>query len=147
MKKNNFVPRGIRNNNPLNIERNPKTAWVGMNNLQTDRRFVQFVSIEYGIRAAFIILRNYWYKHRLRTLRKMINRWCPPSEKGNLTSQYVNYVAMKADILPDEELEAPDKGREIWKTIVNKMILVECGRWIDYGVIGRAWDLAYGKGK
>ena len=50
---------------------------------------------------------------------------------------------MKADILPDEDLEAPDKGREIWKTIINKMILVECGQWVDYGVIGRAWELAF----
>ncbi len=142
MKNNKKTARGIRNNNPLNIERSG-AKWQGTCLEQNDPRFLQFETMEYGIRAAFRILRTYWYKHRLHTLRQIINRWCPPTERGNQTNQYVNYVAMKADILPDEDLEAPDKGREIWKTIINKMILVECGQWVDYGVIGRAWELAF----
>lgn len=141
---NKRIPRGIRNNNPLNIERNA-SRWKGMRRVQTDKRFVQFETMEWGIRAAFIILRTYYRKYGCRTLRDYISRWCPEAEMGNNTSQYINYVALKADVLPDDELPAPDKGEIIWETIVNKMILVETGQWIDYGVIGRAWQLAFGR--
>jgi len=141
MKKKD-IPRGIRNCNPLNIERG-RYHWQGQRVDQSDPRFLQFTTMEWGIRAGFRILRTYWYKHRLRTLRQIINRWCPPTEKGNLTEQYINFVARKVDILPDEKLPAPDKGSVLWEGIVNKMILMECGQWIDYGTISRAWDLAF----
>ncbi len=53
MKKiNNNIPRGIRNNNPLNIEHS-QSKWQGMAVEQTDKRFVQFKSMTWGIRAAF----------------------------------------------------------------------------------------------
>ena len=53
MKKiNNNIPRGIRNNNPLNIERS-KSKWQGLAEHQRDPRFAQFKSMTWGIRAAF----------------------------------------------------------------------------------------------
>ena len=48
-----IAPRGLRNNNPLNIRRNNKTNWIGQCNKQEDRSFVQFRSMPYGYRAAF----------------------------------------------------------------------------------------------
>ena len=48
--------RGVRNCNPLNIVHGSK--WKGLRPEQTDPRFCQFVSMQYGWRAALIILRN-----------------------------------------------------------------------------------------
>ena len=57
-----MLPRGIRNNNPLNIRRG-KDQWKGMAEAQNDRAFVQFKSLDYGWRAAFYLLtRTYYHK-------------------------------------------------------------------------------------
>jgi len=49
------LPRGIRNNNPLNI-RKSADKWQGLSTLQEDKEFFQFETIEWGWRAAFVIL-------------------------------------------------------------------------------------------
>ena len=85
-----MLPRGIRNNNPLNIRRG-KDQWQGLRAQQTDANltsdrlssrsadskqasvcshydaeFCQFESLEYGWRAAFYLLtRTYYHKYRL----------------------------------------------------------------------------------
>ena len=46
-----MLPRGIRNHNPLNIRRNGKDQWKGLADMQTDRAFCQFKSLEYGSEA------------------------------------------------------------------------------------------------
>ena len=81
------VARGWRNNNPLNIEYNPRNRWRGQ--VGSDGRFAIFSSREYGYRAAIVILRNYRRRYGLRTLKEMIWRWCPPSERGNDTLKYI----------------------------------------------------------
>ena len=48
------LPRGIRNNNPLNIRRS-KDKWKGMRAVQSDAQFVQFESLEWGWRAALAL--------------------------------------------------------------------------------------------
>ena len=45
-----MLPRGIRNNNPLNIRRS-KDQWQGLRAQQTDASFCQFETLEYGWRA------------------------------------------------------------------------------------------------
>ena len=40
-----MLPRGIRNNNPLNIRRS-KDQWKGLAEAQTDRAFVLFKCVE-----------------------------------------------------------------------------------------------------
>lgn len=89
--------RGIRNNNPLNIELT-RDKWQGMAETQTDGRFVQFVDPRYGYRAAARILQNYGAAGIV-TLRQIINRWAPPVE--NKTSAYVDSVAARLGIDPD----------------------------------------------
>ena len=42
-----MLPRGLRNNNPLNIRRS-KDQWQGLRAQQTDASFCQFESLEYG---------------------------------------------------------------------------------------------------
>ena len=87
-----MLPRGIRNNNPLNIRRTAKDQWKGLRAHQTDSAFCQFERLEYGWRAAFYLLtRTYYHKYRLFTIRGIISRWAPPNE--NLTA---TYIAMSA---------------------------------------------------
>lgn len=88
---NNIVqePRGYRNNNPLNI-RHGKSQWAGMRKTQTDSEFVQFESIEMGYRAAALVLLNYIFRYKRRTVRQIIARWAPKSE--NNTNVYLYHV-------------------------------------------------------
>ena len=75
-----MIPRGIRNNNPLNIRRS-KDKWKGMRLQQTDPSFVQFESLKWGWRAAFYLLtRTYYHQYRLFTIRAIISKWAPPIE-------------------------------------------------------------------
>lgn len=82
------LPRGIRNNNPGNIELGD--PWQGLAARQTDGRFAQFESPAFGIRALARTLITYQDKHGIRTVSGAINRWAPPVE--NDTGAYVRQV-------------------------------------------------------
>lgn len=80
-----MTTRGIRNNNPGNIDKGQ--TWEGLADIQPDQRFCTFVTPEYGIRAIHEILQSYENKHNLDTIREIISRWAPPSE--NDTGAYI----------------------------------------------------------
>lgn len=84
------LPRGIRNHNPGNIEWGD--PWQGLIpvNARADKRFAQFESPAYGIRALARTLITYQDKYKIRTVHAAINRWAPPAE--NNTSAYVRAV-------------------------------------------------------
>lgn len=96
-----MTPRGIRNKNPGNIERNAM-RWQGMAKEQTDPRFVVFESMAHGVRAAAKVLLTYYRKHKLNTVRGIINRWAPMSE--NNTGAYIRAVCKAALVEPDQPL-------------------------------------------
>lgn len=102
------MARGIDNCNPLNIEKN-STRWQGLRPVQTDNRFFQFVSMEYGYRAAFITLSNYRKLHGLVTLRGWINRWAPAVE--NPTDNYLRFVSSHSGVGEDDDLTDIDKDK------------------------------------
>jgi len=86
-------PRGIRSNNPGNIERN-HIKWQGMSKDQSaDERFCVFDEPVYGIRALMKILLTYFRKYDLNTAESIINRWAPPHE--NDTKAYAKAVAKR----------------------------------------------------
>ena len=130
-------PRGLRNNNPLNIERTGD-RWRGMSPEQRDPRFVQFVAPEWGIRAAVVILRNYQRRYHLHTLTEILHRYAPTNE--NHTKLYIERVSNRAGISPDTPLDLTD--RELVSRIIEAMWLVECGVPGDPEVIRRGLDLA-----
>lgn len=103
--KTDRMSRGLRNNNPGNLERN-NTAWRGMTEDQTDERFITFSSPEYGIRAMARVLKNYGRRHGLRTIEQIISRWAPASE--NQTDLYIQHVSQKLAILPTIPLNLDD---------------------------------------
>ena len=65
------IPRGIRNNNPLNLR--VGNNWKGEVSQPTDHTFEQFTEMKWGVRAAFIVLRNYIKRHKCNTVRFFIN--------------------------------------------------------------------------
>ena len=94
-------PRGIRNNNPGNIDRS-KIVWRGAAAVQADPRFVTFVSMDYGIRALAKTLLAYHVAHGIDTIREIVGRWAPPIE--NMTGAYVRDVATRSGIGADVPL-------------------------------------------
>lgn len=97
------TPRGIRNYNPGNIERNA-TRWRGMAHDQSgDPRFVVFSHPAWGIRAIARTLITYQDKHGLRTVRGIIQRWAPSSE--NDTAAYVESVSARLGVTPDASID------------------------------------------
>jgi len=99
------MPRGVRNNNPGNIRLGDK--WQGLCSVQDDSSFCQFTTIEYGIRALAYVLRvSYFQRRDLDTVRKIIQRWAPPSE--NDTYAYILDVARHAKFGADEPLNLND---------------------------------------
>lgn len=93
------LPRGIRNNNPGNIDRKIGTTWKGAADDQTqDSRFVVFTAPEWGIRAMARILRTYMGRGQ-NTVAKIISTWAPPTE--NATGAYINAVARAVGLDPN----------------------------------------------
>lgn len=100
-------PRGIRNYNPGNIERNG-TRWQGMALDQSgDVRFIVFSHPVWGIRAIARTLITYQDARRARdgsridSVREIIERWAPAHE--NDTAAYAKQVAKALGIDPDDE--------------------------------------------
>lgn len=81
-------PRGIRNNNPGNLEWGD--PWQGLvpPSQRIDSRFCQFQSAAYGVRALARTLITYYDKRRARdgskidTVREIIERWAPAFENN-----------------------------------------------------------------
>ena len=136
-----MLPRGIRNNNPLNIRRG-KDQWKGLRAQQTDASFCQFESLEFGWRAAFYLLtRTYYHKYRLFTIRAIINKWAPPNE--NLTATYIQNVCQLAKIGPDEPIGIPSDQPERWIAVGEAMAIQENGiESLDHFAMLRGWGLA-----
>lgn len=95
--------RGLRNNNPGNIDRRAGTTWRGASADQSgDSRFVVFDAPEWGVRAMARVLKTYMGRG-VDSVRGIINTWAPPSE--NDTGAYVASVAGSLGVSPDAALD------------------------------------------
>ena len=132
----NKLPLGIRNNNPLNIRRG-KSRWLGEALPQRgsgEGAFVRFESVEWGLRAAFILLRTYRDKYKAVCIRDIITRWAPPSE--NDTSAYIRTVCKLTGFGGNERLTEND-----WPSLVQAMARQECGIVLSEDVILKGFRL------
>lgn len=116
-----MVARGIRNNNPGNIEHGED--WNGMHSEQTDDRFIRFESPEMGIRAMSKIMQTYKNKHGIDTVQGVINRWAPPHE--NETNNYASFVATRMGIEPGDKIDLSDPT--VLKPLMMAMTFMENG--------------------
>ena len=134
------LPRGIRNNNPLNIRKG--NNWQGEVSRSTDGEFEQFISMQWGIRAGFKILKNYMtgYGGRVKALTNVhdiIHRWAPPSE--NNCKAYIDSVCRFSGLHEFERLQFSDRNKML--ALVDGMIRVECGQPVSLDIIASAYDL------
>ena len=138
--------RGIRNNNPLNIEHNPHNEWRGLDDPPTDGRFCRFMEPQWGIRAAILILRKY-NQRGISSLRGLISTWAPSHE--NNVETYLGVVCRETGWTPATIPNLKDKAQTI--ALLKAMCLVECGpapegnanrNWLDDAVYVSGWELA-----
>jgi hypothetical protein len=118
------MARGIRNNNPGNIRKSNQT-FQG-EKVSTDASFKQFVSMDWGYRAIFVILSTY-LKNGFNTVEKIISRWAPPVE--NNTRAYIDTVVRMSGVPKDKILTA--KEGESYIKIVEAISFVENGAKAD----------------
>jgi hypothetical protein len=139
-------PRGIRNNNPTNVEYNAGTDWKGLATPPSDGRFCRFTDPKWGLRATIIILRNY-QKRGITTLGKMIGTWAP-SHENNVVA-YVKRVGSDTSLTANSVVDLNNKESTI--LLLRAMVAVECGpapkgtangEWLDFAVYDEAWSLA-----
>lgn len=109
MKQNlNDLPRGMRNNNPLNIRRYCHNDWLGKitDSVATDMEFEEFRAPRYGFRASFILVHRY-IKQGYKCVRDIISRWAPACD-NNYTQSYIDFVCRFMQCGPDTEIKCYD---------------------------------------
>lgn len=95
-------------NNPLNIRYNALNRWQGM--IEPLNGFCQFLSIDFCLRAGYIILRTY-YRNGISTYGEIINRYAPACE--NDTDAYLAYIMKKCHCLPFDVVDTHSKRCEL----------------------------------
>lgn len=119
------LPRGLRNNNPLNIEAGGFTQ--GQPGYQgSDGRFARFDTPDAGVNAAGKLLDTYQNKYGLNTVNGIIGRWAPSSE--NDTRGYAASVAGRMGVSPDAPLTP-----EMRPKLIAAMAQFENGRPLPQG--------------
>ena len=115
------LPRGIRNNNPGNIDYNQRNQWRGQTGIEkgvSNPRFATFDKPENGIRAICILIKNYRKFYGIKSIRGILTRYAPGIE--NDTASYVDFVAKKSDTHPDAIISPRSRALvEIVKAIIR----------------------------
>lgn len=122
------VDRGFRNNNPGNIKPTSDTEFNG----QTGRDaqgFGIFSSMEYGIRAIAVILKNYENRDGLNTVREMITRWSTTDQ-----SAYVADVSAYVGVGPDDPIDVNDPAT--LEAMIQGIITQENGQLLAATITG-----------
>lgn len=120
------IPRGVRNNNPGNIDYSPSNKWNGQLGLEegvTKPRFARFDTPENGIRALGKLLQTYQRVYGLDTVAKIISRWAPSNE--NDTAAYVRSVERRIGTKPGAKILLTDP--DVLKGFVVAIIAHENG--------------------
>lgn len=109
--------RGIRNNNPGNLEFSKTNPWAGQTG--DDGRFAKFETPEHGIRALGRNLLSY-QRQGIDTVSDIINRWAPPSDNNN-TDAYIQAVCDQLGVTADQQLDAsnPDTLKALCAAIIQ----------------------------
>ena len=129
-------PRGLRNNNPLNIRHNTDVFQGEIKGIDT--AFKTFSSMPYGYRAAFVTLATY-HSRGWNTIEKIITRWAPPTE--NATEKYISYVERWSGIPRSKELSTADGADYIM--IVAAMSFIENGVNADISEVKAGFNLQF----
>ena len=132
--KNALTPRGIRNNNPGNIEwiASPVARWRGM--VRADGRYGVFDTAANGVRAIGGELRASVRKGQL-TVAEIIAEWAPPGE--NDTGSYARSVARSLNVQTGQRFNVLAKLPEFAAAIIQHengqqpYALADIARWVS----------------
>ncbi|MGL4965530.1 MAG: hypothetical protein ACRC67_30190 [Inquilinus sp.] len=120
------VPRGVRNNNPGNIER--RDPWQGLAKpgemtaeQRKETRFAVFSAPEWGVRALARVLIAYQDKHGLFYVSEIIGRWAPGHE--NNTGAYIQAVLKAMLVRSTDRINVHDY--DVMKPLVEAIIAHE----------------------
>lgn len=119
------APRGLRNNNPLNLQ--STVGWDGMTG--SDGKYAIFNSPDAGWNAADRNLQTYATKHGLNTVASVVNRWAPPSE--NDTAGYIAKVSARLGVDPAAPMNMSDPM--VRRHMLEAMAEVENGQPVKFG--------------
>ncbi|EPJ3932689.1 hypothetical protein L7M14_003340 [Klebsiella pneumoniae] len=110
-------PRGVRNNNPGNLEASSSNPWIGQTG--SDGRFAKFETPEHGIRALGRNLISY-QRQGIDTVGEIINRWAPPSD-NNDTAAYIKAFCAQLGVTANQPLDAsnPDTLQALCAAIIK----------------------------
>lgn len=120
------VDRGFRNNNPGNIK--GSDGFNGQTGVDS-QNFAIFSSMEYGIRAIAVILKNYENVDGLNTVREMITRWSTTDQ-----SAYVANVAAMVGVAPDDYIDVNDPT--VLAAMIQGIITQENGQLLAATITG-----------
>lgn len=129
------TPRGIRNNNPLNLSYVPGQRGV----TGSDGRFGKYGNMEEGIAQAERQLLLY-QQRGANTLERIITKWAPPGE--NDTKGYIARVSQRTGFRPDQTLDLQDP--ETASKLIQAMAQQEVGRTLNADVVSRGVALGLG---
>ena len=108
-------PRGLRDNNPGDLEQPPGTSWAGT--VGMDGPFVIFADTTWGLRALAKDLINN-INEGYDTINSLISKFAPPSE--NNTDAYIAAVSADTSIDAGTQLGTdPDTITSLMRAIVN----------------------------
>jgi len=110
------LPRGLRNNNPGDVEAPPGTPWAGT--VGMDGPFVIFPDTTWGLRALAKDLITNIGTEGYDTITSLITKFAPPSE--NDTASYISSVSADTSIDPSVQLGTDqDTITSLMRAIVN----------------------------
>lgn len=117
-------------------------SWKGERPVQQDSDFEEFVSMEYGLRAGFKLMRNHitgfkGTRPKMNTIQKLIGVWAPRTE--NATDRYVRVVCQRTGYSPTQIIDPTNSVMMI--AIAQAMVYVECGVEISKDYYYSAWAL------
>lgn len=122
-----MTDRGIRNNNPGNIDRGT-VVWQGQADDQSsDPRFIVFKTPQYGIRALAKVLLTYQNHDGCKTLRQIQGRYAPDGSENNGPA-YLTALCAATGFGPDDEIDL-DTVATMTPTI-NAFIAHECSGYV-----------------
>lgn len=124
------IPRGVRNNNPGNIDYNPRNKWDGQLGLEIGvpkPRFARFDTLENGVRALAKLLLNYRGKDGMPGVGKpgidtpleFISRWAPSNE--NDTIAYATAIAKRLGVDVRDSINMADP-KTLRSTVVGIIV-------------------------
>jgi len=124
-------PRGLKNNNPLNIRMNTDVFLGEIKG--SDKAFKCFSATAYGYRAAFVTLATY-LSRGWNTIEKIVTHWAPPSE--NDTEKYIINVENCSGV-PRKKILDASRG-------VDYILIVAAMSFVENGIRANISDVTAG---